>query len=168
MIESISWLNLLSQWITFLIMLAIVWKFGWKPMVKFMNDRSEKVRKTLDEAENAKQSIAKLEADYRAKIEQMEQKSAELVAQARSEAARAKEEIVKAAHQEAAEQQKKSRDQLEADRRRVMGEMRAEVVALAMAVVEKALHEPVAGGVHDRKYQEILDELSGGPQRRPS
>jgi F-type H+-transporting ATPase subunit b len=168
MIESISWLNLLSQWITFLIMLAIVWKFGWKPMVKFMNDRSEKVRKTLDEAENAKQSIAKLEADYRAKIEQMEQKSAELVAQARSEAARAKEEIVKAAHQEAAEQQKKSRDQLEADRRRVMGEMRAEVVALAMAVVEKALHEPVAGGVHDRKYQEILDELSSGQQRRPS
>jgi F-type H+-transporting ATPase subunit b len=159
---------LLSQTITFLIMLAIVWKFGWKPMIKFMNDRSEKVRKTLDEAETARRSIAKLDADYRTKIEQMEQKSAELVAQARQEAARAKEEIVKAAHQEAAEQQKKSRDQLEADRRKVLGEMRAEIVALSMAVVEKALHEPIAGGVHDRKYQEILEELSKGSQRRPS
>jgi F-type H+-transporting ATPase subunit b len=164
----VNWQIMLSQTITFLIMLAIVWKFGWKPMIKFMNDRSEKVRKTLDEAETARRSIAKLEADYRTKIEQMEQKSAELVAQARQEAARAKEEIVKAAHQEAAEQQKKSRDQLEADRRKVMGEMRAEIVALSMAVVEKALHEPIAGGVHDRKYQEILEELSKGSQRRPS
>jgi F-type H+-transporting ATPase subunit b len=159
---------MLSQTITFLIALAIVWKFGWKPMVKFMNDRSDKVRKTLDEAENAKQSIAKLDADYRAKLEAVEQKSAELVSQARAEAAKAKEEIMRAAHQEAAELHKKSRDQLDADRRKVMGEMRAEIVALAMAVVEKALKEPIAAGVHDRKFKEIIEELSSGSQRRPS
>jgi F-type H+-transporting ATPase subunit b len=159
---------MLSQTITFLIALAIVWKFGWKPMVKFMNDRSDKVRKTLDEAENAKQSIAKLDADYRAKLEAVEQKSAELVSQARAEAVKAKEEIMRAAHQEAAELHKKSRDQLDADRRKVMGEMRAEIVALAMAVVEKALKEPIAAGVHDRKFKEIIEELSSGSQRRPS
>ena len=164
----INWQLMLSQTITFLIMLAIVWKFGWKPMVKFMNDRSEKVRKTLDDAENAKQSIAKLEADYRAKLEAVEQKSAELVSQARAEAVKAKEEIMRAAHQEAAELHKKSRDQLDADRRKVMGEMRAEIVALAMAVVEKALKEPIAAGVHDRKFKEIIEELSSGSQRRPS
>jgi F-type H+-transporting ATPase subunit b len=164
----INWQLMLSQTITFLIMLAIVWRFGWKPMLKFMNDRSDKVRKTLDDAENAKQSIAKLEADYRAKLEAVEQKSAELVSAARGEAVKAKEEIMRAAHQEAAELQKKSRDQLDADRRKVMGEMRAEIVALAMAVVEKTLKEPIAGGVHDRKFKEILDELSLGSQRRPS
>lgn len=164
----INLLNLVSQTVTFLIALFIVWKFGWKPMVAFMNDRTEKVRKTLDEAENAKQSIARLEADYRAKLEAVEQKSAELVAQARSEAAKAKEEIMKAAHLEATELQKKSRDQLEADRRRVMAEMRADVVALSMAVAEKALGEPLAAGVHDRKFQQILDELSKTAQRRPS
>lgn len=164
----INWQLMLSQTITFLIMLAIVWKFGWKPMLKFMNDRSDKVRKTLDDAENAKQSIAKLEADYRSKLEAVEQKSAELLSAARAEAVKAKEEIMRAAHQEAAELHKKSRDQLDADRRKVMGEMRAEIVALAMAVVEKALKEPVAGGVHDRKFKEILDELSLGSQRRPS
>ena len=164
----INWQLMLSQTITFLIMLAIVWKFGWKPMLKFMNDRSDKVRKTLDEAENAKQSIAKLDADYRAKLEAVEQKSAELVSQARAEAVKAKEEIMRAAHQEAAELHKKSRDQLDADRRKVMGEMRAEIVALAMAVVEKALKEPIAAGVHDRKFKEIIEELSSGSQRRPS
>jgi F-type H+-transporting ATPase subunit b len=164
----INWQLILSQTITFLIAVAIVWKFGWKPMIKFMNDRSEKVRKTIDDAENAKQSITRLEADYRAKLEQVEQKSAELISIARQEALKVKEEIVRAAHQEVSEQQKKAREQLDADRRKVMGEMRAEIVALSMAVAEKALGQPIADAVHNRKFQEIVEELSSGPQRRMS
>ena len=164
----INWQLILSQTITFLIAVAIVWKFGWKPMIKFMNDRSDKVRKTIDDAENAKQSITRLEADYRAKLEQVEQKSAELISIARQEALKVKEEIVRAAHQEVSEQQKKAREQLDADRRKVMGEMRAEIVALSMAVAEKALGQPIADAVHNRKFQEIVEELSSGPQRRMS
>jgi F-type H+-transporting ATPase subunit b len=164
----VNWQIMLSQAITFLIALAVVWKFGWKPMVKFINDRQEMVRKTLDNAENARQAITRIEADYKAKVEQLEQKAAELIAIARQDALKVKEEIVKAAQQEAAAQQKKSREQLEADRRKVMGEMRAEIVALSMAVAEKALKQQIADGVHDRKFQEILEELSKGPERRPS
>lgn len=164
----IHWQILLSQTITFLIALAVVWKFGWKPMVTFMNQRSEKVRKSLENAENTRQAITRLEADYRAKLEQVEQKSAELISIARMEALKVKEEIVRVAHQEAAEQQKKGREQLEADQRRIMGEMRAEIVALAMTVAEKVLGQPIDDTVHQRKFQEVAQELSKGPQRRVS
>ena len=164
----VNWLNMLSQTITFLIALAIVWKFGWKPMMQFIGDRQTKVKKTLDDAENAKQAITKLEAEYRAKLQQVEQKSAELIASARQEGVKTREEIVRAAQADAVELQKKSREQIEADRNKVMGEMRAEIIALSMAIAEKALHEPIADKVHNQKFQEILEELSQGPGRRPS
>jgi F-type H+-transporting ATPase subunit b len=161
----IHWQNMLSQTITFLIMVAIVWKFGWKPMVKFMNDRSEKVRKTLDDAENARQSITKIEADYHTKLQQMEQKSAELIAVARQDANRAKDEILKAAQVEAAELRKKAHEQLDQDRRQLMGEMRSEIIGLSVAIAEKALRGPLPDGVQERKFEEILGELSKGPRR---
>jgi F-type H+-transporting ATPase subunit b len=164
----IHWQIMLSQTITFLIALAVVWKFGWKPLCAFIKERQDKVRKTLENAEDTRQAITRLEADYRAKLEQVEQKSAELISIARQEALKVKEEIVRIAHQEASEQQKKAREQLDADRRKVMGEMRAEIVALSMAVAEKALGQPIADAVHNRKFQEIVEELSVGPQRRVS
>jgi F-type H+-transporting ATPase subunit b len=159
---------MLSQTITFLIALAIVWKFGWKPLTQFIRDRQDKVKKTLEDAENMRQAITKLEGEYRAKLEQVEQKSAELIAIARQEGVKVREELVRAAHDEAAELQKKSREQLETDRNRIMNEMRAEIIALSMAIAEKALKEPIADKVHNQKFQEILEELSRGPGRRPS
>lgn len=160
----INWLNMASQVFTFLIALFIVWKFGWKSMAKFIRDRQEKVKKTLDDAENARQSITKLETEYREKLEQVEQKSAELIAIARHDASRTKDEIVQAAQAEAAELRKKAHEQLEQDRRQLMADMRSEIVGLSMAIAEKALHEPLPELVQDRKFQDILKGLKGKPQ----
>ena len=164
----INWLNMLSQAITFVIALAIVWKFGWKPLTQFIRDRQDKVKKTIEDAENTRQAITKLEAEYRAKLEKVEQKSAELISIARQEGVKAREEIVRTAHEEAAALQKKAREQLEADRNRIMKEMRSEIIGLSMTIAEKALHEPIADKVHNQKFQEILEELSQGPGRRVS
>ena len=162
----INWQIMLSQVMTFLIALAVVWKFGWKPLTQFIRDRQEKVKKMLDDAENSRQSIARLEAEYRAKLEQIERKSAELIAAARLDAGRAKDEIMRAAQTEAMELRKKAHEQLEADRRQLMAEMRSEIVGLSMAIAEKALHEPLPESIQDRKFKDILHGLKG--TRKPS
>jgi F-type H+-transporting ATPase subunit b len=162
----IQWWILASQAITFLIALAVVWKFAWKPLVQFIRDRQDRVKKTLDDAENAKAAIAKLEAEYREKLQGIERKSAELFAAARNEAGRAKDEIMRAAQEETMALRKKAQEQLEQERRRVMAEMRSEIVGLSMAIAEKALAGPLPEKVQERKFQELLDEIKGA--RKPS
>ena len=76
----INWQILVSQVITFLIALVVVWKFAWKPILQIIHDRQDKVRKTLEDAENMRLAITKLEAEYQAKLQQVEQKSAEFIA----------------------------------------------------------------------------------------
>jgi F-type H+-transporting ATPase subunit b len=159
---------MLSQVITFLIALAVVWGFGWKPIVKMIDERKEKIRSSLESAEAAQQKITKLEADYRAKLELVEQKTAELIMSAKQDANRAKEDIMRVAQAEAAALRKKSQEQLEQDRASVMGSMRAEIIGLSMAIAEKALAQPVADAVHARKYEQILDELSHDKSWRPA
>lgn len=156
----IHWQIMLSQVITFLIALAVVWKFGWKPVMKLVSDRQDKVRKTLDDAENSRSAIQKLEAEYRAKLEQIEQKTSELIAAARQDAGRVKEELLAAAQAEAMDLQKKAHEQIEYERRQTMREMREEIVSLSMAITEKMLSRPFSGDVHEKKFQEMLDEIS--------
>jgi len=162
----INWHIMASQVITFLIALAIVWKVSWKPLMKFIRDRQEKVRKTLDDAENSRQAIARLESEYKTKLEQIERKSAELISIARQEAGRTKDEIIQTAQAEAMGLRKKAREQLEQDRRQLMADMRSEIIGLSMAIAEKALHEPMPELVQDRKFQDILKGLKG--TQRPS
>jgi len=162
----IEWWLLLSQTITFLIALVVVWKFAWKPLVQFIRDRQDKVKKTLDDAENTRQDIARLEADYRTKLAGMEQKSTEIVASARQEAGRARDEIVRSAHEETMALRKKAQEQLEQERRRLMAEMRSEIVGLSMSIAEKALAGPLPEKVQERKFQALLDEMKG--ERKPS
>lgn len=157
---------LLSQAITFLIAVAVVWKFAWKPLVQFIRDRQDKVKKTLDDAESTRNAIAKLEAEYKAKLEGIERKSAEMVAAARQAAGRAKDEIMHAAQEETIALRKKAQEQLEQERRRIMAEMRSEIVGISMAIAEKALSGPLPEKVQERKFQDILDDMKG--TRKPS
>jgi F-type H+-transporting ATPase subunit b len=162
----IKWWILLSQAVTFLIAVAVVWKFAWKPLVQFIRDRQDKVKKTLDDAENTRRSIEKVEAEYRSKLEGIERKSAELLAAARQEAGRAKDEIVLSAQNEVTSLRKKAEEQLEQERRRLMAEMRSEIVGLSMSIAEKALRGPLPADVQERKFREFLDEMKG--TRKPS
>jgi F-type H+-transporting ATPase subunit b len=162
----IQWWILLSQAATFLIAVAVVWKLAWKPIVRFIRDRQDKVKKTLDDAENSRHAIARLESEYRAKLDGIERKTAELLASARQEAGRAKEEIVRTAQEEAVSLRKKAQEQLEQERRRLMTEMRSEIVGISMAIAEKALRGPLPEQVQERKFQEFLDGIKGA--RKPS
>jgi F-type H+-transporting ATPase subunit b len=162
----IQWWILLSQALTFLIAVAVVWRFGWKPLVQFIRDRQDKVKKTLDDAEATRHAIAGLDAEYRAKLDGIERKSTELIALARQEAGRARDEIVRTAQDEAVVLRKKAQEQLEQERRRLVAEMRAEIVGLSMAIAEKALSGPLPENVQERRFQELLDEMKGA--RKPS
>lgn len=162
----INWQNMASQVFTFLIALFIVWKYGWKSIAKFIRDRQDKVKKTLDDAENARIAMAKLEAEYREKLAEIERRSADIVSAARQEAGRAKDEIMRAAQEETIALRKKAQEQLEQERRRIMAEMRSEIVGISMAIAEKALSGPLPEKVQERKFQDILDDMKGA--RKPS
>jgi F-type H+-transporting ATPase subunit b len=151
----------ISQWITFLIAVAVVWKFAWKPLIQFIRDRQDKVKKTLDDAENTRQDIARLEADYRTKLAGMEQKSIEMVASARQDAGRARDEIMRSVQEETLALRKKAQEQLDQERRRLMADMRSEIVGLSMSIAEKALAGPLPEKVQERKFLALLDEMKG-------
>ena len=60
--------------LTFLILLGLLAKFAWAPLLKALDERQATIRKSLDDADAAQQELT-----------QLQEKSAELIAEARAE-----------------------------------------------------------------------------------
>ena len=61
--------------LTFLVLVALLAKFAWRPLLQALESRQESIRKSLDDAEKAKQELERLHAE-----------SAEIIRQSRVEA----------------------------------------------------------------------------------
>ena len=71
----IDWKLLIAQIINFLVLLAILYKFLYKPVFKILHDREEKIEKSLRQAERIEKNLFESEAE-----------KSKIVAEARNEA----------------------------------------------------------------------------------
>jgi F-type H+-transporting ATPase subunit b len=158
-IVSVQWRELTAQVLTFVVALFIVWRLGWKPLVKIMAERQDAIAKSVKASDEAKAAAARLEEDYTARLEQIEQKSAELASLARLEASRAREDMLRRAQTEIEQMHRKADEQLALERTKLISELKGEMVNLSVAVAEKVLRESTGIEEHRKRFEEILLQL---------
>ena len=133
--------TLLFQFINFFVLVAILAKFAYKPLLKVLEDRRNKIASDLDNAAKARETAEKMKADYEAQIRD-----------ARAEAQAIVDKAVKQADKEA-------QAQLEAIRAQIAREMRNEVVTLSMAVAEKLLQKNMDPDMNAKLVADCIDQL---------
>ncbi|OGS27709.1 MAG: ATP synthase F0 subunit B [Elusimicrobia bacterium RIFOXYB2_FULL_48_7] len=158
----------IAQLITFLAALFILWKFAWGPLLGMLKERQDKIKKDLDVAESARQSIEKLQQEYSQKLSEIQQKAAELVSQAKQDGERMKGEILKIAQSEAEELRKKTQEQLDGEKKRISAELRSELSALSISIAEKIIRQSIDKKMQDNLFKEALDGLDAGTGKKPS
>lgn len=147
--------------VSFLILLIVLRKFAWKPIVGTVNDREESIRKALASAEDAKREMENLKADNerilkeaRAEREGMLKEAREIKAKMISDAedeakVRADKMIVNA--QQAIENEKKS----------AIAELKNQVAALSVEIAEKVVRKELSDKDKQIKLvEDMLDETT--------
>jgi len=147
--------------LTFLTLLFLLAKFAWKPLLAALEDRENKIKNSLEDAEKAK-----------AELERINVKSEEIIAKARSEAqsirveAKAATERIKAdLMAKAEEDSKKIRDEAEkhihVEKDKAINEIRQEVVDLSLAVAEKVIKKNLSKEDNQGLIEDSLKNLEG-------
>ena len=149
----------LSQVVTFLMALAVVWGFAWKPLLKMIVERRDLIRKSVEDAEQARQAVSRIEADNKLRLEEIRKKSDLMLAEAKLDAAKLRESLASVAQQESDEIRAKANEQLANDRIRLVEDVRADVVKLAVAIAEKAVGEAVDAKIQQSRFENILAEI---------
>jgi F-type H+-transporting ATPase subunit b len=158
-------LNLgLSVWTTlvFLILLGILWKFAWGPILEMVQAREDGIQGTLDQAANEREEAAKLLAEHRQQMADARRQAQQVIAEGKEAGERVRRDIEEKARAEGDAMIERARESIEREKDAALGELRKESVDLALAAAGKLVQE----SLDEKKDRELvmgfIDELSSG------
>ena len=149
----IQWPKLIAQVVNFAIVLFILWKFAYKPVLSMLEQRRQKIAEGITNAEKIKAELAATEANRRAILDKANADSSKFIEEARVAAAKVLEQETQKAIATANDIVTKARQAGEAELVRMKAELRKEVGRLVVATSAK-----VTGGILTAEQQTRLAE----------
>ena len=129
---------LLVQLVNFLIILAVL-RIAWPRITKLLDDRKERIAKSLEDARVAEQARANAERDAQKLIDEHRAEAATMIEDARGQADAQAKELLDQARQDAEGIRVKARSDAEEERNQLLSEVRSQVVQLALAASERLI-----------------------------
>lgn len=151
--------SLVVQMVNFLLLLFVLWKLLYRPFVAKMEERSQAIKKSLEEAQAARAEAQRQREEHAAKIEAAHAEAQAIRAAALTEAAEEQRRLLEAARGEAARLVEAARAELEQDVRRARQELRQEVGDLAVTVAERLIRKSLRDEDHRRIVQDALARM---------
>lgn len=144
----------------FLVLLAILGKWAWKPIIEQLRTREERIQQAVADAEKRNQDAKDLLERYRQRMESVHAEAQELLGKTRLEADAAKETIVSAAHNESQGILRDTRRQIDQAKVEALQELRATTAQLAADIAVSALGRRLTDEDHRRLVDESLQEIT--------
>ena len=145
--------------IVFLVLLALLAKFAWKPLLDALDSRQQSIRAALDDARKAKQELQGIHAESAKLLAQARTEAAEIVSRSRSDADRFREEMKEKARAEAAAFTRNAERSIELETTRALQQIRQEAVDLSVGIASKILQRNVSKEDNERLIEETFRQL---------
>jgi F-type H+-transporting ATPase subunit b len=151
----------LIQVVNFLILIALLSRFLFAPLKKFLAERAEGIEKALAEAKLAREATAKAREEYRAQILATQREAAALREQAQREVEAERQRLLKASRDEAQRVLDDAKAAIEMETKRARASLRDEVVTLSLAAAERLLGRAMTTEDQKRLAEQYVRELGG-------
>jgi F-type H+-transporting ATPase subunit b len=145
--------------LTFLVLLALLAKFGWRPLLKALESREAAIKKSLDDAERAKQELTRLQQESAKIIEQARIESDSILTKTRSDAERLREDLKTKAKGEADLIVRNAEQQIQLQARQALQDVRRQVADISVTIASKLLERNLAKEDNDRLINETLKQI---------
>jgi F-type H+-transporting ATPase subunit b len=146
--------------LSFVVLLVLLSKFAFPALKKGMDDRTERIRKDLDEAEGAKTEADRIREDYSRQLADAKAEAGRIIEEARQAADSVRRDLTARAEAEAQELRQRNAEQLDAERTRIMGELRGQVSALAIELAEKVVEANLDRDAQNRLIESYISQTA--------
>jgi len=156
--------------LTFLIMLFLLRKYAWSPLLGALGAREKGIQDSLEQSRRQRQEAQDLLEQQRELLAEAHRQRAQAVEEGRRDADKLKTEIVEEAKSQRERLLKQTQEQVEAGLRQARGEFRGVAAELAIRAAEKLLARNLDDETQRKLVEEYLVDLekSGGSVGRPS
>jgi F-type H+-transporting ATPase subunit b len=147
--------------VTFLVLLALLAKFAWRPLLQALDTREESIRKSLDDARQAKQDLERLHQESAQIIRQARVEADGVITRSRADAERLREEMKQKARAEADTIVKSAERQIQLETTRALQQIRTEAVDLSVMIASKIIQRNLSKEDNERLIEEALKQVEG-------
>lgn len=151
--------TLLIQFLNFFVLVAILAKFAYKPILKTLEDRKNKIASDLNGAQEAREAAEKLKTDYQAQIRNAHAEAQAIVDKAIKQADKEAQAQLAAVRAQITREKEIAQAEIVNEREAALREMRNEVVTLSMAVAEKLLKKNMDTEMNAKLVKECIAKL---------
>ena len=159
---SINW-NLLFTAVTIIVLFIILKVFFFEKVHKFMMDRENEIRSSIENADNVNKLADEKLQNYEAKIANVEMESRQMLKAARDEAKVQAKEIVDSANEKARNLIDHSQKEIRREQYNARKELKEEVGNLAMMAAEQILEKELSPETHEEIINKIIEEADEKP-----
>jgi F-type H+-transporting ATPase subunit b len=143
----------------FLVLLWILGRYAWGPIVEQLQQREQRVEKTLDDAARREHEANRLLGEYEAQLERAETDAQKLVEQSRAQAARDRAELLEQARRKSEAQAAEAREAIEQARRETLEQLHHQTAQLAAEIAGQVIGTGLDDSTHRRLVDQSLQEI---------
>ena len=145
--------------VCFLITLFVLKRYAFGPIQKAIDERRDRIRASLDEADHAREEARRLLEEHRALIGRAQTDAEEILSEARRIADANERRMREELEEDRQRRLEDTRKQIEAETRRALEQIRLEVVDLSMLAATKVTRKSLDDADHKRLIEEAVGEL---------
>ena len=152
----------------FLLLLIILWRFGYGMMISKLDARDQAIRGAIDEARVEREEANKLLEEQKQMLDETRRKTAEMISQAQQDAKRERDRILEEARRDAEQKVQDGRRQIEDETRKALADIQGAVADLSLQVAERLLERSVSDEDHkalvDKAVSQLDERRQGGSE----
>ncbi|GAB4566714.1 MAG: F0F1 ATP synthase subunit B [Anaerolineae bacterium] len=154
---------LIAQIINFGIVVFLLQRFLYQPVLNMLEARRNKIRESLAEADRVRQEAAAERERLQRELEEARRQNQEALQQAMQTSERLREEILEQARQEAEQIRARAREEAERERQRILAQAQDQIAELVVLATERVISQTIDEKAQRKIIQDFLSQLEVAP-----
>ena len=144
---------------TFLVLLVLLAKFAWKPILQALESRQEMIRKSLDDAEQAKRDLEQVQQESAKIVAQARVEADAIVANSRTDGTKLREDLRQKARVEAGAIVENAKQKIHQERDRALSQIRQEAVDVSLMIASKLIQRNLSREDNEALIEDALKQI---------
>lgn len=155
--------TLVAQILSFLLLLWVLRKFAYRPLLEGLEKRSQYIEQNIKSAEQQKVEAEAMKAEYQAELKQARQEAQAIIERATKASEERGKEIINESRDEADRLKKAAVAEIELEKQKAVAELRGQVAALSVLAAGKIIEKNLDPATHNVLVDEFIKEVGDLP-----
>jgi F-type H+-transporting ATPase subunit b len=149
---------LISQLVSFIILFVLLSVFAYRPLLRMLDQRSQKIKESLEQAEAVRQQSSHAEEEIKKQVQEASRQGQEIIGRATQTGEEIRKKAQEAAKADAEMLIQRARQEIKAERDEAIDELRGEFADLTVQAAGKVIGQSLNKETHKGLIDRVLEE----------